>query len=81
MVEFHVVSGLKAKQEEIRRRISELEKQIQTCRGDLRTILEALSIFGKPERYAKGDRLFGRGESSKTILDALRQTALRRQRS
>ena len=73
MADSHIISGLKAKQEEIRRRISELEKQIKACRSDLATISDALRIFGEPSKYAKEGRLFDRGERARIIFDALRQ--------
>jgi hypothetical protein len=68
----HVISGLKTKQWEIRRRISELENQIKACRLDLIAISEALRIFGDPEAYVKPEALFGRGDLSRTIFGALR---------
>jgi hypothetical protein len=71
MAETHAVSGLKAKKEEIRCRISELENDIKACRSDLVTISEALRIMGD-EDYAKPEALFGRGELAKIIFDALR---------
>ena len=73
MAEFHVVGGLKAKQEEIRRRVADLEKQIKACRSDLATISDALRIFGEPTKYAKEDRLFERGERARIIFDAIRE--------
>jgi len=72
MSEPHVVTGLKAKQHEIRRRISELENEIKSCRTDLVAISEALRIFGDPEAYAKPEALFGRGDLARTIFGALR---------
>jgi hypothetical protein len=72
MGEPHVISGLKAKQHEIRMRISELEGQIKTCRCDLVSISEALRIFGDTEAYVKPEALFGRGDLARTIFDALR---------
>jgi hypothetical protein len=68
----HVISGLKAKQVDIRRRISELENEIKACRGDLVSISESLRIFGDPEAYAKPQAMFGRGDLSRTIFGALR---------
>jgi len=72
MSDTHVVSGLKAKQHEIRLRISELESEIKSCRLDLVSISETLRIFGDPEAYAKPEALFGRGDLARTIFDALR---------
>jgi hypothetical protein len=68
----HVINGLKAKQHDIRRRISELENDIKACRADLVSISEALRIFGDPEAYAKPQAMFGRGDLSRTIFGALR---------
>ncbi|MGO9170481.1 MAG: hypothetical protein ACLP7P_00740 [Rhodomicrobium sp.] len=62
MSDTHVVSGLKAKQHEIRRRISDLEGEIKSCRLDLVSISETLRIFGDPEAYTKPEALFGRGD-------------------
>jgi len=72
MTETHVVSGLKAKQHEIRRRISELEDEIKVCRTDLVSISETLRIFGDPDAYVKPEALFSRGDLARTIFDALR---------
>ena len=73
MAESHVVSGLKAKQDEIRRQIRDLEKKLKDCRADLHTISDALRIFGDPQKYAKEYRLFDRGERARIIFDALRE--------
>jgi hypothetical protein len=72
MAEPIVISGLKKKQEELRRRMADLEKQFQACRKDLLTISEALRVFGEPQSYAKPERRFGRGERARIIFDALR---------
>ena len=72
MGEPHVISGLKAKQHEIRRRICELEDDIKACRRDLVSISEALRIFGDTEAYVKPEALFSRGDLARTIFDALR---------
>ncbi len=72
MTDTHVVSGLKAKQHDIRTRISELENEIKACRLDLVAISETLRIFGDPEAYVKPEAMFGRGDLARTIFDALR---------
>jgi len=72
MSESHVISGLKAKQHDIRVRIWELEDDIKACRADLVSISEALRIFGDPDAYVKPEALFGRGDLARTIFDALR---------
>jgi hypothetical protein len=72
MAEPLIISGLKKKQEELRRRMAEIEKQFQACRKDLLTISEALRVFGEPQSYAKPERLFGRGERARIIFNALR---------
>ncbi len=68
----HVISGLKAKQHDIRVRIGELENEIKACRCDLVAISETLRIFGDPEAYVKPEAMFGRGDLSRAIFDALR---------
>ncbi len=68
----HVISGLKAKQHDIRRRISDLENEIKACRADLVAISESLRIFGDPEAYVRPQAMFGRGDLSRTIFGALR---------
>jgi len=73
MGEPHVVSGLRAKQEEIRRRIRILQKQLTACRADLATMDRALYVFGEPAKYPKRPQLFGRGERARIIFDALRE--------
>ena len=73
MGEPHIISGLKAKQHEIRTRISELENQVKAFRKDLACIREALRIFGDPDGfYVKPEPLFSRGDLSTAIFDALR---------
>jgi hypothetical protein len=72
MAEPLVISGLKSKQEEIRKRIVDLEKQLQAARKDFYTISDALRVFGDSQSYAKPERLFGRGERARIIFDALR---------
>jgi hypothetical protein len=71
MAEPHVISGLKAKEEEIKKRISGLRKEIKAYQDDLDAIRKALRIFGETWR-AGGSRLFRRGEMNKIVLDALR---------
>ncbi len=68
----HVISGLKAKQHDIGRRISGLENDIGACRADLVSLSEALRIFGDPEAYVKPEAMFGRGDLARTIFGALR---------
>jgi hypothetical protein len=72
MAEPIIIRGLKKKQEESRRRIADLEKQLQAARKDFLTISEALRVFGEPQSYAKLERRFGRGERARIIFDALR---------
>jgi hypothetical protein len=66
-----VISGLKAKEEEIKRQISSLKREIKTCQDDLDAIRQALRIFGEKWR-AGHSRLFRRGEMIKIVFDALR---------
>lgn len=68
----HVISGLKTKQHDIRMRISELENEIKACRADLVSISEALRIFGDPDAYVRPEAMFGRGDLSRVIFEALR---------
>jgi hypothetical protein len=71
MAESHVVSGLRAKEEEIKKRISGLRKEVKACRDDLEAVRKALRIFGESWR-AGGSRLFRRGEMTRIVFDALR---------
>ncbi len=73
MADSHIISGLKAKQEQIRREIRDLEKKLQASRKDLATITDALRVFGEAQSKAKPEKLFGRGERSRISLDALRE--------
>jgi hypothetical protein len=72
MAEPIVISGLKSKQEEIRKRIAELEKQLQAARKDFLAISEALRVFGDAHSRARPEKLFGRGERARIIFGALR---------
>ena len=72
MAEPHVISGLKAKQDEIKKRISDLKKQIRAAQLELSTISKTLRIFGENPRTG-GDKLFRRGELPRIIFDALRE--------
>jgi hypothetical protein len=71
MAETHVISGLKAKEEEIKKQIVKLRREIKVHQEDLDAIRKALRIFGESWR-AGGSRLFRRGEMTKIVLDALR---------
>jgi hypothetical protein len=71
MAEPHVVSGLKAKEEEIKKRIISLKREIKARQDDLDAIRKSLRIFGENWR-AGGSRLFRRGEMTKIVFDALR---------
>jgi len=57
MAEPHVISGLKAKQEEIKKRISDLKKLVREAQQELSTISKTLRIFGENPRTG-GDKLF-----------------------
>ena len=72
MAEPHVISGLKAKQEEIKKRISDLKKEVRSAQLELSTISKTLRIFGENPRTG-GDKLFRRGELPRIIFDALRE--------
>jgi hypothetical protein len=76
MSESHVVSGLKAKRDEIKRAILDHQRKIKAARADLATINEALSIFGEssgePRTYFQRDQIFDRGDLPRIIFDALR---------
>lgn len=72
MAEPHVISGLKAKQEEIKKRITDLKKQVRESQLELSTISKTLRIFGENPRTG-GNKLFPRGELPRIIFDPLRQ--------
>jgi hypothetical protein len=72
MAESHVISGLKAKQEEIKKRISDLKKEVRSAQLELSTVSKTLRIFGENPRTG-GDKLFRRGELPRIIFDALRE--------
>jgi hypothetical protein len=76
MAESHVVSGLKAKRDEIKRAIRDQEQKLKSTRADLATINEALAIFGEtskePRTYYHRDQIFDRGDLPRIIFDALR---------
>jgi hypothetical protein len=71
MAESHVISGLKAKQEEIKKRISKLKKEIKENQEDLAAVSKTLLIFGEKPR-AGWNRFFRRGEVPKTVFGILR---------
>ncbi|MGA9268573.1 MAG: hypothetical protein WBV79_19275, partial [Rhodomicrobium sp.] len=71
MAEPHVISALKAKQEEIKKRISALKKEIKAQRNELETVTKVMRMFEATPR-AEGNRLFKRGTVSRLIFDALR---------
>ena len=73
MPESHAVSGLKARQADISRAISEYQAKIISARADLKAISEALRVFGEPRSYSRDDAMFVRGELSRIVLDALRE--------
>lgn len=72
MADFHVVSGLKAKQEEIRKRISDLKREIKVSQDELAAVSKTLRLFGENYRTG-GDRLFRRGDLPRIVFDALRE--------
>src|SRR3974390_2772727 len=72
MAESHVVSGLKAKQKEIKRRIADLKKEIKICRDELEAVTKTLRVF-EPTYRTGGNRLFRRGDVPKLVFDALRE--------
>ena len=71
MAESHVISALKAKQEEIKKRISALKKEIKAQRNELETVTKVMRMFEATPR-TEGNRLFKRGTVSRLIFDALR---------
>ena len=71
MAEPHVISALKAKQEEIKKRISALKKEIKAQRNELETVTKVMRMFEATPR-TEGNRLFRRGTVSRLIFDALR---------
>ena len=71
MSEPHLISALKAKQEEIKKRISALKKEIKAQRNELETVTKVMRMFEATPR-TEGNRLFKRGTVSRLIFDALR---------
>ena len=71
MAEPHVISGLKAKQEEIKKRISDLKKLVREAQQELSTISKTLRIFGENPRTG-GDKLFSLNYSPSLAMDGLR---------
>ena len=71
MSEPHVISALKAKQEEIKKRISALKKEIKAQRNELETVTKVMRMFEATPR-TEGNRLFKRGTIARLIFDALR---------
>ena len=71
MSEPHLISALKAKQEEIKKRISALKKEIKVQRDELETVTKVMRMFEATPR-TEGYRLFKRGTVSRLIFDALR---------
>ena len=57
MSEPHVISALKAKQEEIKKRISALKKEIKAQRNELETVTKVMRMFEATPR-TEGNRLF-----------------------
>ena len=71
MAEPHAISALKAKQEEIKKRIFALKKEIKAQRNELKTVTKVMRMFKETLR-TEGNRLFKRGTVSRLIFDALR---------
>jgi hypothetical protein len=71
MAESLVISALKAKQDEIKKRISALKKEIKAQRNELETVTKVMRMFEATPR-TEGNRLFKRGTVSRLIFDALR---------
>ena len=71
MAEPHVISALKAKQDEIKKRISALKKEIKAQRTELEAVTKVMRMFEATPR-TEGNRLFKRGTVSRLIFDALR---------
>jgi hypothetical protein len=72
MAQTHVECALKTKQDEIRKQIAALRKQLRMLQGDLDTISKTLLMFGQVQRK-QGKRLFSRGELPNLIFEALRE--------
>jgi hypothetical protein len=71
MAESHVISALKATQDEIKKRISALKKEIKAQRNELETVTKVMRMFEATPR-TEGNRLFKRGTVPRLIFDALR---------
>jgi hypothetical protein len=71
MAESHVISALKAKQEEIKKRISDLKKKVAAAQQEYRTVSKTIRIFGENPRTG-GDGLSRRGDLPRIVFDTLR---------
>jgi hypothetical protein len=71
MAEPHVISALKAKEEEIKRRITSLKREIKESQEDLETVRKSLCIF-EPTKRSGRKHLFRRGDIPRIVFDALR---------
>jgi hypothetical protein len=66
MADSHVVSGLKAKEAEIKKRISDLKKEVKAYQDELAAVSKTLRIFGENPRT-------GANKLPCIIFDALRE--------
>src|SRR5271170_8337419 len=80
MGEPHVISALRAKRAELSGDLIAAQKRLEKIRDDLDAVDRTLRVFDprqhpekiRPVVRRKGDRLFGYGECTRAILNALR---------
>src|SRR5277367_474718 len=80
MAEPHVISALRSKRAELSGDLLAVQKRLEKLRDDLDAIDRTLRVFDprqhpekiRPVVKRKGDRMFGYGECTRAILNALR---------
>ena len=80
MAEPHVISALRAKRAELSGDLIAAQKRLEKLRDDLDAVDRTLRVFDprqhpekiRPVVKRKGDRMFGYGECTRAILNALR---------
>ena len=80
MSEPHVISALRAKRAELSGDLIAAQKRLEKLRDDLDAVDRTLRVFDprqhpekiRPVVKRKGDRMFGYGECTRAILNALR---------
>jgi hypothetical protein len=80
LAEPHVISALRAKRAELSGDLIAAQKRLEKLRDDLDAVDRTLRVFDprqhpekiRPVVKRKGDRMFGYGECTRAILNALR---------